>query len=608
MSYFAAGFGVNANAIKEFETSFNDIVPSDINSDILRIQQPSCFLLNYGTNKVINDIFISDSQTGSWLILLGVPLKIFANENEKIIFLKHFFNDPEAVMKNEILGCFALLAFNGENKSFTAATDYNNTTPIFYAVTKDGIFFCSHELQLARYLQTEIEPLGFSMAIQLKLTWGSYTRFKNIKKLVPCQIITFHDNKRYTSESYWKPSDETQWPANFDDVITKWLKLIKDSIQPFYECANNKDLLCDFTAGEDSRLLLSQLHASGIPFRAHVDGLDNYTDVMVAREAAQKVNFDLIVRPKHWITEEQLQKHAIFISLMNDAYQDYFESCCAYATASAQPISHYTQLQYGGAPGGEAFRGSYYLRGKAIFPSSKINFDHHFFTKMKFLLDFHPGLLKYPDEECKKVLLSLVEGALKDVDKFPIGIKIDHLLRMFQTSNSGLIYKNPRYLPFATRDMTRSIYTVPPHFKRGGKLTKACTEMLYPELAFIKTQKGVPTVRKTIGRSLLFMPEYAAQVKSIMSGAFSRLLKWTDSNKPGYKWSENSPAITTLFTKPPYADWFVSSKSMITGHLYNRKILDDLLGDAKSGSSRYVPILGRIINQELACRWVYRKQ
>ena len=72
----------------------------------------------------------------------------------------------------------------------------------------------------------------------------------------------------------------------------------------------------------------------------------------------------------------------------------------------------------------------------------------------------------------------------------------------------GLKYKNPLYLPFATNQMTRSIYCLSPRYKRGGKLTKACTEILFPELAFIKTQNGVPTIRKTMLRLPLFMPEY----------------------------------------------------------------------------------------------------
>jgi hypothetical protein len=377
-------------------------------------------------------------------------------------------------------------------------------------------------------------------------------------------------------------------------------------VQAYYDCSKEKTVICDFTAGEDARLLLSQCHALNIPFHAMVDGFDSDIDVLISKEAAQKTGFDLIVRRKHLITEEQLLNNAIYISLMHEAYQDYFQSCTDFATNAAQIVKNYEYVKYCGAPGGEAFRGSYYLRGKALFPSNRGNFDYRFFTKMKYLLDFHPGLLCFSDEECKKTIFEMVEKSLEEVNEFPVGIKIDHLLRVFQTCNAGLIYKNPRYLPFATNRMTRSIYTIPPHFKRGGRLTKACTEILYPELAIVKTQKGVPTVRKTLLRSYLFFPEHLAMAKAVMSGAGSRLLKWTDSNKPSYKWTENAPAIMTLFKKPPYGNWFSSSKSMITGYLYNNGALDSLLADAKAGSSRYVPILGRIINQELACRWVYR--
>jgi hypothetical protein len=216
--------------------------------------------------------------------------------------------------------------------------------------------------------------------------------------------------------------------------------------------------------------------------------------------------------------------------------------------------------------------------------------------------------MRFPDEDCRKTIFALANEALEDVPDFPVGIKIDHLLRVFQTCSSGLIFKNPRYLPFATRRMTGTVYSLPPIYKRGGKLTKACTEVLFPELAFIKTQKGGPTVRKTLLRTHLFMPEYLATVKSIASGAPSRLLKVTESNKSGFKWNTNAPAIITLLNRPPYADWFASSKSMITGHLYDGGVVDSLIADAKGGSSRYAPILGRIFNQELACRWVYRER
>jgi hypothetical protein len=44
---------------------------------------------------------------------------------------------------------------------------------------------------------------------------------------------------------------------------------------------------------------------------------------------------------------------------------------------------------------------------------------------------------------------------------------------------------------------------------------------------------------------------------------------------------------------------------MITGSSYNFEILDEILSEAKQGRCRYVQVLGRVINHELACRYIY---
>ena len=167
-------------------------------------------------------------------------------------------------------------------------------------------------------------------------------------------------------------------------------------------------------------------------------------------------------------------------------------------------------------------------------------------------------------------------------------------------------YKLPLYLPFMTRDLIRSLYYIPPHYKQGGRLTRACTEILFPELAFVKTQKGVPTVRMTAMRLPLFIPEYIYLMKSIRNGVLSRLFK-LGQPRPLLSMEKNAYIFTTILSREPYCDWFSSSKSMVTGQFYNAKELNSILAQAKTGKYRNVPILGRIINLELACRWVYRQ-
>ncbi len=607
MSYFLGGLNVDSSVMNKFVDIFEDILPTHIRNDIFRFESGSSCLIMYGNKKAIPNITIQDYNQDSWLVLVGTPLVNIKSKEEQQELLREFLRNPADELQNKIDGNFAVFAYDASTNNLIAATDYNNTTPIYYAVTSNGIIFSSHELVLAKHLYSKIDPFGFSQIINLGVTWNSHTRFQNIHKMLPCQIVRFGNDKDLYKEQYWRPHNEKQWTGNFDGYIEKWITLLKDAVWKFYECSDHKPAVADFTAGEDSRLIIALCHALRIPFKAHVTGLSDDIDVIVAKKAARNVDIDLIERRKHWISKEQLISKASNLSLDSDAYQELFALCAEYATDTAEPLDDYGIVKYCGVPGGEAFRGSYYLRGKASFPSRRSKLDYKFFTKMKYLLDYHPGLLRYSDSDFIQAIHEMAKDALEEVKAFPIGIQIDHMLRVFQTCCTGLKYKNPLYLPFATNQMTRSIYSIPPRYKAGGRLSKACTEILFPELAVVRTQYGVPTIRKTILRTSLFFPEYIAVVKKIISGSISRLLKWKQANKWYYSHDRNAYIFTALLNTQPYCDWFSSSRTMVTGHLYNANTIDPILEKAKTGSCRYVPILGRAIVQELALRWVYRE-
>jgi hypothetical protein len=607
MSYFICGFKGDTAVCNAFEKVFVEVVPDHIRNDIAWMESKPSYLAMYGNKKVIRNVVIRDDRHGSWLAVIGTPLVRLESEQQEQAFLAEVLTSPADALRKKIDGNFAAFAYDAPRNRLIAATDLNSTTPIFYTMTPNGVLFSSHELPLARFVNAEIDPFGFAQLMHLGVTWNSHTRFRNIHKMLPCQICVIGDDMKLRTERYWEPLHERMWSGAFEDHIQKWISMLKEAVWKFYECSDHKPAIADFTAGEDSRLIVALCHALRIPFRAHVTGLPDDSDVIVAKQAAEKAGFDLIERRKLWITEEQLLANASKITLDCDAYQDFFAGCIEFATDSANPLDDCGIVKYCGVPGGEAFRGSYYLRGKALFPSKSSMLDYKFFTKMKYLLDFHPGLVKYADDDFIRAIHEMVKDDLEDVKEFPIGIQIDHMLRVFQTCLMGLKYKNPLYLPFATNHMTRSIYSIPPRYKRGGRLSKACTEILFPELAFVKTQNGVPTIRKTMLRLPLFLPEHISVIKKISSGAVSRLFKWKQANKWYYSHDLNAYMFTALLNAAPYCNWFLSSQAMITGHLYNPDIVNPILTQAKTGSCRYVPILGRMISQELAMRWVYRE-
>lgn len=603
MSHFVCGYRADSTSIDALCRLLLATMPADKPRGCLRLDGPFWRLVSYGQEKVIPDICIAKENGGSWLAILGTPLLRLKGKENEHAFLDAFLNSPRDFLRNQIDGNIAIFCYDSTRNVFFAVTDFGNTIPIFYTTGKSGVYFSSHELVLAKFASAEIDSVGFAQAIHLGVTWGSHTRFRNIFKMLPCQILTVDTDKRIHLETYWKPEEEALLSYRFDEFAADLLLSLKNSVWSFYESSGFKSVVSDFTGGEDARLIVAACHSLGIPFKAQVVGSKNDSDVIVANKAATEAKIELIERKEELIRQEDLLAYAPKIILNSDSYGELTQSCVEFATNQASPLDDYTVVKFCGL-GAEELRGSYYLRGKAIFPSRKSSLDAKFFVRLKYLLDYYPGLLAYQDEKFLAAVYRIVDESMAEVEGFPIGTQIDHLLRVLQTCFLGLKYKAPLYLPLITRDLIRSVYCISPHYKKSGKLTRACTEMLFPELAFVKTQKGIPTVRKTFVRFPLFIPEYFHLMKSISNGVASRLFKWRQA-RPLLSMERNSYIFVSIFGTRPYSDWFSSSRSMVTGYLYNANRLDSILAEARVGVCKNVSILGRIISLELACRWVY---
>ena len=608
MSIFLAGFNEQPTRLEYLQKMLSNLRKENEN---FTIQHDNCHLTVFQERKVIDDVFIQHDKSKSWIALIGMPL-VKANSNqEKQELIEKFLDDSETTILDYIDGHFSLFAYNAIDHKIIVATDFNSFIPIFYSATSDSVLFCSSELALAKLRCSEIDPLGFSHAIHLGVTWNSTTRFKGIRKMQPCEIITVDLKNRLSSRRYWKPSDEELWKGHFDTVLERWMSRLKQEVIAFYEQSVEKNTVwTDFTAGEDARLIVAQCHALNLPYRARVGGFSDpgNVDITIAKMAASAAGMDLTVDPYDRIQDEQVVEHAQNICLYSDGYGSFFWWATRFCTDLHSPLLAHSYLHFSGLPGGEAFRGTYYKRAKLLFPSRSKHFNDRFFTRMKFLLNYTPQLLHFDDTEFLESIYTNVREKLTEVEAFPAGIQVDHLLRVYQTCLWGLPKRNPFYHPLGTKDMTRSIYNVPPHFKMAGKLTKACTELLYPELARTKTQHGSPTIRRTMTRTHLFLPERFSEAKKILNGVTKRLMRFNQSSKAlsgRHRTDLHSATMLSLLKNEPYAEWFKSSETMITGEMYNKTAINHMLDRARSGQCNRIETLGRIINQELACRYVY---
>jgi hypothetical protein len=342
-----------------------------------------------------------------------------------------------------------------------------------------------------------------------------------------------------------------------------------------------------------------------------VAGEPNDTDVVIAKELAEKGDLELSVEHYCPVDIDELASQVSDIISGTDAYGSFFTNMLSRAHEMRFPPLEFRNIHLCGLPGGGEFRGEYYPRAKLLFPSLSKKLDYRAFTRRKFLLDFSRDLLSMSDEEYIERAYEVMRDTLKEVEGFPAGTQVDHLIRVRQDSLMTLQIKRPFYFAFALRDMTRSNYNIPPHMKKGGRLFKAITEKLFPEIACVKTQAGVPTIRKTFWRFHVFIPEYYVLLKKSIRGLARQVLKTTaltgkeTVTARHHALDFHSNTIRWLFEHEPYASWFQSADTMLSGHHYNTVALNDLLEQARQPDFDRVQLFGRIVNQELAYRYVY---
>jgi len=611
MSFFFVGKPGTKNFQSRVRDIF-DVLKFTAGNRELEVCSASSFAYCNTPPKVIDDIFIKLSDSNSWLLLVGAPVLDAKTDLDKQNLAKEFFINPSSVLRYRIDGHYAVLAFDAKKKVFLAGSDWNSLIPIYFAITKEGPLFTNSELSLAKLLQSKPDEFGFSQAIHYGSVWGNRTRFKGIRKLETCELIQVDAENNLIRERYWEPHMEELWKGSFEDISQRWLGVMRDAIQVFSDQRNNCELSSDLTGGEDSRLIAALLYDLDMPFRVRVAGEPNDLDITIAKKAAESIGLDLSVEITHPANIDELSNHAETIITHSDAYGSFFTNASLFVHELHYPPLEFENVHLCGLPGGAQYRGANYLRAKLLFPSSNKKLDHRAYTRRKYLFDFSYDLLRIPDKEYFEGVYGVMKDALEEVEGFPAGIQVDHIGRVRYGCLLTAHIKRPFYFAFAPRDMTRSTYNVPPHMKQGGRQYKAIIEMLAPELAWVKTQAGVPTVQKTLLRQPLFFPEYAALLKKVVKWIARQTLNETiDLKKKGtlnarhhsYVFHENS--IRWLFNTEPYSTWFRSADTMLSANQYNPLTLNELLLKARQPNFDKVQLLGRIVNQEMAHRRVY---
>ena len=137
-------------------------------------------------------MLVKPDESGSWVLFVGAPIIDKSYRENKAGLAKKFLSEPKEFLQNDIDGHYAIIGYDSSQGRFYIASDWNSLIPVYYYLGKQGPLFCNSELLLAKLVNAEPDEFGFSQAIHQGNVWGDRTRFKGIRKLTACDLLTIN--------------------------------------------------------------------------------------------------------------------------------------------------------------------------------------------------------------------------------------------------------------------------------------------------------------------------------------------------------------------------------------------------------------------------------
>jgi len=269
---------------------------------------------NFFFNFDKNSSWHSYNYGGKYVYFRGYLNNVNARD-----FLEKFthtnFNDIKNLL-NLLDGHFSLICIT--NDYAFACVDRIRSYPVLWTKMDNELIVSDKSKSLLKYCK-DIDLYSVKSFSLSGYTIGDKTLYANIKQLKPGNFIWFEDDEiiedRYND---WRLFEKTKYNKSFSD-----LNLVNENIlKKLIKSANGRQIVVPLSAGMDSRFIASGLrHFNYMNVICVSYGIKNNKDAFVAKEIAEKLNYDWI-----FIKYSSSQFSKAFQSEDYKKYVDYCDS------------------------------------------------------------------------------------------------------------------------------------------------------------------------------------------------------------------------------------------------------------------------------------------
>ena len=511
---------------------------------------------------------------------------------------------------NDLDGPFCFVIQNPKLQKIWIITDHAGIMNMYRYKTEDGLIISSSASTLSRLFTVNINRGAVSQFLRTGSICDPETIYNEIELLDAATIyeIDYEPEFRLVSKTrYWKSPISIDEGLSFEEARDR----IADSLVERMEIFSHENLICDFTAGFDSRIIASTLtkvrDSTEGGLYTFVFGPPLSNEVKLVRDISERLFFKNhhLELPDDWA-----QRFPNYV-LNSFALSDGEENICNYAPillANEYKKSKHS-IAFNGL-GGELYRDFWWLQ-EVVYSKKPANYKRLVETRV---LQYEYDYSIFSDEwrnwlhSVNELLKQKYIDTNKDMDFYKTynTLQIDNIYfrqkirrwagRTISTTNQII----PAVAPLTLKKCLEAGMSSPPKYKRNGRLVRAVIEKLYPELAKMRMLNGTPCQNIRVVNLYKFYPLLPELIKRGLRKVSQKALKKTILVDKTLTYPTDS-WYTNLISDPKLMNSFQYNE-MHTKKLFNQRELETFFRDAKEPGFPYYFQLGNILTLELRLR------
>lgn len=195
-------------------------------------------------------------------------------------------NDVNSLLRYE--GNFASCAWDERSGRGYFFNDQVSQMNLYFIQQEDGLYVSTSALRLARSLKLGLDPVAVQGLFAQGVVQCPESMFKGLRRLNVGEMLVYEGGQA-TVANVWHLIHQGPHLRPRSEAVLRLKDVLKDRFRRYSQAISGAGIVCDITAGYDSRLVVATCLNLDLNVALTVNGPEDAVDVQIAHKIAEAV-------------------------------------------------------------------------------------------------------------------------------------------------------------------------------------------------------------------------------------------------------------------------------------------------------------------------------